>query len=289
MSRRKTRRHKRLDEEADDQAEQARLRRLLLAATEKAKLVEPEPYNSAARTYYREVGWFLVLLLLHASLSAAAPAFCKSPAVPATQKPTLTHLRLSEMAAANPEKDLWKAINRHDLRFVGIYGFSLDVPGLMGAKVNPLVRLKGVNAVEGTSDAIQSTRQERLQSRAERYALRYNRSLLGFIKRSDDPDLRLVRQQTDAELGAMEKSDPFSDARKALQHGDRRILELCGQRGAPGLTEEQSEEVPVRWLAASDDLTTDQQRARLRRLTLSYVAPYNRAIRREEIKPKRLQ
>ena len=42
------------DEEAAYQEEQARLRRLLLAATEGAKLVEPMPYDSPARTYYRE-------------------------------------------------------------------------------------------------------------------------------------------------------------------------------------------------------------------------------------------
>jgi hypothetical protein len=41
-------------QEAAYQEEQARLRRLLLAATEEAKLVQPEPYDSPARTYYRE-------------------------------------------------------------------------------------------------------------------------------------------------------------------------------------------------------------------------------------------
>ena len=42
------------DQEATRQEEQVRLRRLLLAATEEAKLVEPMPYDSPARTYYRE-------------------------------------------------------------------------------------------------------------------------------------------------------------------------------------------------------------------------------------------
>lgn len=41
-------------QEAAYQEEQTRLRRLILAATEAAKLVEPEPYDSPARTYYRE-------------------------------------------------------------------------------------------------------------------------------------------------------------------------------------------------------------------------------------------
>jgi len=41
-------------QEATYQEEQTRLRRLLLAATEEAKMVEPMPYDSPARTYYRE-------------------------------------------------------------------------------------------------------------------------------------------------------------------------------------------------------------------------------------------
>ena len=42
------------DEEAAYQGEQDRLRRLLLTATEEAKRVQPEPYDSPTRTYYRE-------------------------------------------------------------------------------------------------------------------------------------------------------------------------------------------------------------------------------------------
>ncbi len=45
-------------EEADDetayQERQAHLHRLMAAALEDAKTVEPEPYDSPARTYYRE-------------------------------------------------------------------------------------------------------------------------------------------------------------------------------------------------------------------------------------------
>ena len=41
-------------QEADYQGEQSRLRRLLLAATEEAKMVKPEPFDFPARTYYRE-------------------------------------------------------------------------------------------------------------------------------------------------------------------------------------------------------------------------------------------
>lgn len=42
------------DEEAAYQEEQDRLRRLLIAATEEARLVQPMPYDSAARTHYRQ-------------------------------------------------------------------------------------------------------------------------------------------------------------------------------------------------------------------------------------------
>lgn len=42
------------DEEAAYQERQAHLHRLMAAALEEAKTVTPEPYDSPARTYYRE-------------------------------------------------------------------------------------------------------------------------------------------------------------------------------------------------------------------------------------------
>ena len=42
------------DEEAAYQEQQAHLHRLMAAAIEEAKTVTPEPYDSPARTYYRE-------------------------------------------------------------------------------------------------------------------------------------------------------------------------------------------------------------------------------------------
>ena len=44
------------DEEVARQGEQDRLRRLLIAATEEAGLVQPIPYDSPARAHYRESG-----------------------------------------------------------------------------------------------------------------------------------------------------------------------------------------------------------------------------------------
>src|SRR6478736_5109133 len=38
--------------------------------------------------------------------------------------------RLAHPERANPEKDCQRAIARHDFRFVGVAGFSLDVPGV---------------------------------------------------------------------------------------------------------------------------------------------------------------
>ena len=104
------------------------------------------------------------------------------------------HLHLGAMEVADSATDLRRAITRHDLRFIGIYGFSLSVPGMRGDYSNPIVRLKGVNAIEGTSGATQSKRDYRLQDMAERYALRYNQSLLLFLKQSQDADLQSIQR-----------------------------------------------------------------------------------------------
>ena len=195
------------------------------------------------------------------------------------------HLLLGAMADADPATDLRQAISRHDLRFIGIYGFSLSVPGTPRDGFNLLVGLKGINAVEGTSDTPQTEGESRLQDRAERYALRYNQSLLRFLKQSGDADLQSVRHRMDAELQAMERGHPVADARQALRRGDRSVLEVPGdwRSGIIGLTADQREgyeprEFRVRTLVMSDAFATEAQKPRIRRLILNYVAPYNRAI-----------
>jgi len=195
------------------------------------------------------------------------------------------HLRLSGMANADSTADLRQAVLRHDLRFIGIHDFSLSVPGTPGDGFNPLVDLKGINAVEGTSDSPQTGQESRLQDIAERYALRYNRSLLHFLKQSGDADLKAVQRRIDSELLTMERGDPAADARRALLRGDKAMLEVPGAgNGIIGLTADQREASPgglsVRALALSDAFATASQKPRIRRLLSTYIAPYNRALYR---------
>jgi hypothetical protein len=73
-------------------------------------------------------------------------------------------------------------LERHDMRFVGVYGYGAYVPGVNSAMEARLVRQDRVRYIEGTSDNITSPEYGRLVEKAERYAERYNAMLLHYLR-----------------------------------------------------------------------------------------------------------
>jgi hypothetical protein len=90
---------------------------------------------------------------------------------------------LRRMDTANAEADLASAIRKTDFRFIGLYGVGISVPGVNERCVYYCVEHRGwLKMIEGTSDAITSKEQERLQLLAEKYANQYNANLFEYLK-----------------------------------------------------------------------------------------------------------
>jgi hypothetical protein len=77
---------------------------------------------------------------------------------------------------ANPEEDCRRAIARHDLRFVGVAGYALDVPGVADYETR-YWKTPGVKVIARTSDVGDLAFNEA----ARKYARRYNAQLLKHI------------------------------------------------------------------------------------------------------------
>jgi hypothetical protein len=73
-------------------------------------------------------------------------------------------------------------VEGRDTRFVGVYGYGEYVPGVDSALEARLVRQERVRFIEGTSDNITSPEHRRLVNKAERYATRYNKKLLRYLR-----------------------------------------------------------------------------------------------------------
>lgn len=52
---------------------------------------------------------------------------------------------------ADPDNDFEVAIAKKDYRFIGVYGYSLDVPGVL---IKCLDREKDIKPIEGTTDTV---------------------------------------------------------------------------------------------------------------------------------------
>ena|SRR5436190_24140689 len=85
-------------------------------------------------------------------------------------------IRVAHPGSANPEQDCIRATGRHDLRFVGVAGFALDVPGVPDYQIR-YRKVNGVKIITGTSDAGDRV----FNDAARNYARRYNAKLLKYL------------------------------------------------------------------------------------------------------------
>jgi hypothetical protein len=85
---------------------------------------------------------------------------------------------LREIEKADPVFDLKVALKRKDFRFVGIRGYTLEVPGI---ERKDILTRYGIKVIEGTSDAIVDKEDGRLQKLARDYAKRYNALLMEYL------------------------------------------------------------------------------------------------------------
>jgi hypothetical protein len=90
-----------------------------------------------------------------------------------TESPRIT---VPHPETANPEQDCTHAIVRHDLRFVGVAGYALYVPGVADYQAR-YWKTNGVKIIARTSDLGNRAFNEA----ARKYARRYNAQLLKYL------------------------------------------------------------------------------------------------------------
>jgi hypothetical protein len=82
---------------------------------------------------------------------------------------------------ANPDNDFEAAVAKKDYRFIGLYGYSLYVPGV---PIKCLDYKKDIKAIEGTSDAVMGYEHSKLIAIAQAYAEHYNFKMMLFREES---------------------------------------------------------------------------------------------------------
>jgi hypothetical protein len=116
------------------------------------------------------------LLLGHClALAILAVVAQSSPGgdVPSAIRADLDHLRV--FVQRDPEKDARSAIANGRLRFLGVAGYVVEVPGVDGPKtIGCVAALEKVDIIRGTSDVVYGDEHAALIKEARRYAARYN-------------------------------------------------------------------------------------------------------------------
>jgi len=94
-------------------------------------------------------------------------------------------IELRAFLKTSPSRRLSEALGAGDERLLGVYGYSLSVPGVPVETYAVAFKASAILPVPGTSDVWASREEAELQSRAVAYAEAYNRLLLDRLRRRD--------------------------------------------------------------------------------------------------------
>ena len=126
-----------------------------------------------------------------AALPTATPIVVIAPAMPAPITPTpnaeeaqrraIVLRELTRLQTASPERDFEAAWANKDTRFIGVRGFTTELPGVPSKRKFDLMMHYGVNIVKSTTDAGEFPETPQLNAVATKYATRYNQLLLAKL------------------------------------------------------------------------------------------------------------
>jgi hypothetical protein len=129
-------------------------------------------------------------------VAALALSACSHPAVtcgPSTQSEHSKGLgELRSLKLNNAGEDAASAYARNDTRLLGVYGFSVEVPGYDG---DPYAHKQKIRMFDGTGDAFCTKEEVDLNHNARAYARKYNETMLFKLKQAGvnldpTPDVR---------------------------------------------------------------------------------------------------
>jgi hypothetical protein len=103
-----------------------------------------------------------------------------SASEPSDRDRSLTNLRA--VAGSDPVKDFAAAKAKGDIRFLAMMGYARFVPGVPDYD-QKYAKVVGVKIIPGTTDAIKSDEQRRLQDAVQSYAERYNKLVVEYLSK----------------------------------------------------------------------------------------------------------
>jgi hypothetical protein len=138
-------------------------------------------------------------IILGVSISSSGLVFTQGTA----SKVDILKKELTSLNLDNPEADLDKNLAAGDKRFIGVYGYTYECPGLADEKkCFEAAQAKTLRMIEGTSDNILSKEHGKLIQQAVNYALRYNRALkkkLSGVLLTKDEVIRIAEDTAKSE------------------------------------------------------------------------------------------
>ena len=133
---------------------------------------------NALKYIYIKIIKLLLLFIISTNLLQASDIKSKS-----TESILMEELKKFNLK--NPKQDVAKNLKNNDMRFIGVYGFVIMLPGIPDEYKFKIAKQYGIRAIEGTSDKIESSLHSNLISSAYGYAYEYNQALVKALREKD--------------------------------------------------------------------------------------------------------
>lgn len=114
-------------------------------------------------------------MLFAVAVSACSLAGCEQSS--SACSPRKGDADLQTLRANHAAEDAAAAFKAGDHRFLGVYGFSAEIPGLTG---DPYRYMSKARMLEGTGDVFCTKKEEQLNRNARIYAKKYNETMLSL-------------------------------------------------------------------------------------------------------------
>jgi outer membrane lipoprotein LolB len=129
----------------------------------------------------RYIGSLAFTLLLIVGVFSVSNGFCSDRSALVTLETTLNSLDL-----VHPERDMEKNVSLGDFHFIGINGYTCEIPESKDYS-DTLIKRYGLRCLAGTSDMIEGEEHAKLIKKADEYAVSYNKALKRWLNDHKTP------------------------------------------------------------------------------------------------------
>ncbi len=188
--------------------------------------------------------------------------------------------RIRQLSNSSPTADAQYNFSNKKNTFLGVYDYSLSVPGVPNGQFNQVVESHELKSMPGTGDFFFYKRIEVLQRKSISYASKYNAEMMKSLLNFPDEATASVLAKARDEVALMRSGKPLLDSLASYKSANPQFIYLSND-GIIGLPKDAKDTITgntgIKFLY-SESVELFENRNDFDRVVKNYVVPYNKNL-----------